>query len=129
MTEELPKFSKRAEEAIGDFRGFASGDPARMKRRPTQDMAALIDALKAKHHIGSKAPEDVIRERWEEIVGPANAAYSHAAQFDQDGRRLVILASHSVVRSELYLHRLMILDKVRRLPGCSQIKFLLIRAG
>ncbi|HEX3730354.1 MAG TPA: DciA family protein [Opitutaceae bacterium] len=129
MTEELPKFSRRAEEAIGDFRGIPPVDPAKMKRRPTQDIAGLIDALKAKHHIGSTAPEDVIRERWAEIVGPANAAYSHAAQFDQEGRRLLILASHSVVRSELYLHRLMILDKIRLIPGCSQIKFLLIRAG
>ncbi|HVW21567.1 MAG TPA: DciA family protein [Opitutaceae bacterium] len=129
MTQELPQFSKRAEEAIGQFRGVPSPDPPRMKRRPTQDMAALVESIKAKHHLGSAAPADVIRERWEQIVGPANAAYSHAAQFDQDGRRLLILASHSVVRSELYLHRQHILDKIRGLPGCGQIKFLLIRAG
>ena len=101
MTGELPKFSKRAEEAIANFRGLPLGEPPKMKRRPIQDMAGLIDALKAKHHLGSAAPEDIIRERWAEIVGAANAAYSHAAQFDQDGRRLLILASHSVVRSGL----------------------------
>jgi hypothetical protein len=129
MNRDLPKFSKRAEEAIGDFRGIPPLDPPKMKRRPTQGMAELVEAIKAKHHLGTAAPEDVIRERWAEIVGPANAAYSHAAQFDQDGRRLLVIASHSVVRSELYLHRLMILDKVRRLPGCAGIKFLLIRAG
>ena len=129
MTRELPKFSKRAEEAIGQFRGVPSPDPAKMKRRPTQDIASLVDAIKAKHHLGSTAPEDVIRERWEQIVGPANAAYSHAAQFDQDGRRLLILATHSVVRSELYLHRVHILEKIQKLPGCGKLKFLLIRAG
>jgi hypothetical protein len=122
-------FSRLAEELIGDFRRVPFRDPARMRRRPTQDLSGVVEELRQKYRIGREAPEDVIRARWAEIVGPASAAYSQAARLDQNGRRLVVLAAHSVVRSELFLHRELIVEKLRALPGCSGLKTLLIRAG
>ncbi|MBI5380305.1 MAG: DUF721 domain-containing protein [Opitutae bacterium] len=122
------RFSRLAEELIGDLRGVPFHEPARMKRRPTRDLSPLIHELLAKHHIGQHSPEDSIREHWVEIVGAANAAYAHAAQIDARCR-LVILASHSVVRNELFLHRQSILPKIQQLPGCGHVKSLLIRAG
>jgi len=43
--------------------------------------------------------------------------------------QLLALVSHSVVRQELFHHRLDILAKLKQLPGCSAINGLMLRAG
>ncbi|HOD46922.1 MAG TPA: DUF721 domain-containing protein [Opitutaceae bacterium] len=128
MPHRTQSFSKLAEELIGDFRGIPLAEPARMKRRPTRELKDLIEALLVKHHIGTHSPEDSIREKWAEFVGPANATYSHVANIDPRGR-LIILASHSTVGSELGMYRETILAKIRQLPGCGHVRELRIRAG
>jgi hypothetical protein len=117
-----------AEELIADFRRIPNETPARMRKRTTRDMAALVEELLVKHQVGRPSLEQTIRDRWPEIVGPANASYSHAAQIDPRGQ-LVILASHAVVRSELILHRATIIDRIRHVPGCGLIKGIHVRAG
>ena len=128
MQHRTQSFSKLAEQLIGDFRGIPLEEPARMKRRPTRELKDLIEELLVKHHIGTRSPEDSVREKWTEFVGPANASYSHVANIDPRGR-LLILASHSIVRSELGLHKATLLAKIRQLPGCAHVRELLIRAG
>ena len=123
-----PRFSRLAEELIADFRHIPDETPARMRKRTTRDMAVLVEELLVKHQVGRPSLEQTIRDRWPEIVGAANAAYSHAAQIDTRGQ-LVILASHGVVRSELILHRETIIARIRQVPGCGQIKGIHVRAG
>ncbi len=123
------QFSKLAEEIIGDLRGLPPEDPAKSKKRPTRDLTDLLQELIAKHHIGQSSTEQVIREHWPQIVGAANATYSHAAHLERDGRQLIVIASHAVVRNELFLHRLEIIERLKKLPGCSLIKDLRLRAG
>jgi hypothetical protein len=36
---------------------------------------------------------------------------------------------HAVVRNKLFLHREPIMEKLRKLPGCSEIKGLALRSG
>jgi hypothetical protein len=117
-----------AETLIADFRGVPDETPARMRRRSTRDMAGLMEELLVKHQVGRPSLEQTIRDRWPEVVGPANASYSHAAQIDPRGQ-LIVLASHSVVRSELILHRETIIDRIRQIPGCAKIKGIHVRAG
>lgn len=121
-------FSKLAEELVSDLRGgIESGEPRRSVKRPAKNLAEVVDQLLTKHQIGRASPEQTIRDHWVEVVGHANAAYSHAATIERN--RLVVLASHSVVRNELFHHREQIVAKVRRLPGCGAVKSLLLRAG
>lgn len=121
-------FSKLAEELVGDLRGgLTPEDPRRSVKRPTQPLAALVEQLLNKHQIGRDSPEQRIRDHWREIVGVANATYSHAATIERN--RLVVLASHSVVRNELFHHREQIVAKIRQLPGCEHVKSLNLRAG
>lgn len=128
MTASEPhQFSKVAEELVGDLRGIASDDPPRSKKRATQPLAAVVEQLLVKHQIGRPSPEQSIRDRWAEIVGAANANYSHAARIERN--RLVIFAAHAVVRNELFLHREEIVARVRKLPGCEGVKSLNLRAG
>lgn len=129
MDEKEPfQFSKIAEELIGDLRGVSSVEPPKQRKRPTRTLAGLVEDLLVRHQIGREAPEHTIREHWTEVVGAANAHYSHAARIDPRGR-LVVMAGHAVVRQELALHRRTILSRIRKLPGCGHVRDLAVRAG
>jgi len=130
MPEKEPfHFSKAAEELIGDLRGVPYTEPRRQKLRPTHSLAGVVDELISKYQIGREAPEQVIRDHWTDLVGTANAAYSHAARLENNGKTLVVIAAHSVVRNELFHHREAIVEKLRLLPGCKAVKQLNLRAG
>jgi len=126
--QEPHRFSRLAEDLVASLRRIPSEDPARSRRRPTQPLADLVEALRTKHGIGRETAEQSIREAWVEIVGPANAAYSNAVRIDERGR-LVVHATHAVVRNELFLNREEILGRIRRVPGCASIKHLHLSQG
>ena len=129
MPDEPFHFSTAAEELVGDLRGLPFEAPRKQKLRPTHQLAEVLDELVTKYQIGRESPEQTIRDRWTEIVGAANAAYSHAARLERGGRTLVVIAAHSVVRNELFLHRQSVIEKLRKLPGCGGVKDLNLRAG
>jgi hypothetical protein len=127
MPKEPRNFSKRAEQTIAEFRRIHPNEPARMQRRPTKELSELMENLRVEHRIGRLAPEDAVREAWSEVVGPANASYSYPQRVE--GRKLMVVATHSVVRNEIFLHRHEILERVRKLPGCEPVTELHIKAG
>jgi hypothetical protein len=128
MPDEPRPFSKAAEELIGDFRGIPFTEPRKMWRRPTKPMGPLIEELLVKYQIGRHSCEQTIRDHWPEMVGAANAAYSHPVRIDRS-KSLFVLVSHAVVRNELFFHREVILEKIQKLPGCDHVKELNLRAG
>jgi hypothetical protein len=128
MPDEPKAFSRTAEDLIASLRRLPNEIPYGMRKRPTKDLGPLIEEILVKNQIGRDSPEHTIREKWTEIVGPANAQYSHPARIERE-RSLVVLASHSVVRNELFHHRLMILGKIQKLPGCNHVREINIRAG
>ena len=121
------KLPRSADELISDFLAVPH-QPDRSRRRPTLEVGGLVEQILIKHQIGRDAPEHLIREQWSQIVGGANAHYSHPTEIDPRGR-LIVLASHAVVRNELFHHRALIVDKIRKLPGCAKVRELHIRAG
>ena len=126
MSDEPKEFSRAVENLIAGFREVPV-DKSRSKRRKTTDLAALIDELLVKYRISHDSLEHSIREKWPELVGVANASYSHPVTVERG--LLVVLVSHAVVRNELFLHRQSILEKLKKLPGCDGIKGLALRAG
>ena len=128
MQGEPHRFSKVAEDLVASLRRIPSEDAKGSRRRPTRELAELVDSLRAKHGIGRPTAEQAIREQWKEVVGPANASYSHAVRIDERGR-LVVHASHSVVRNELFLNRAEIVERIRKIPGCATIKQLHLSQG
>jgi len=121
------QFSRIAEELVGDLRGVPFDEPRRSKKRAPQSLTIAIEQLLQKHQIGRESPEHTIRAHWPEIVGAANASYSHPAMIERN--RLVVLAGHAVVRNELFHHRDEIVARVRKLPGCDHVKALHLRNG
>jgi Dna[CI] antecedent, DciA len=127
MPDQPHQFSKLAEELVGDLRGVEFDEPRRSHKRPTKDLAKVVEELMVQHQIGRPSAEQSIRDRWAELVGAANASYSHAARIERG--RLIVLAAHSVVRNEIFLHREEIVQRIRKLPGCETLRSLNIRAG
>lgn len=119
MKEPQKPFSRRAQRLIGDFRGVAPDEPAKMQKRPTRELADVVEDLRVKHRLGRSGPEDAVREAWPDIVGQANSAYSSPLRIE--GRRLIVGVSHPVVRNELFLHREEIVQRLKRLSACRGI--------
>jgi hypothetical protein len=128
MADEPHRFSKVAEELIASLRRIPSEDPRSMRRRPSREFVELVDLLRAKHGIGRPTAEQELRERWPAIVGEANASYSNAVRIDERGR-LVVHATHAVVRNELFMNRAEIIDRIRKVPGCASIKQIHLSQG
>ena len=126
MPREPQEFSREMENLIAGFREVPE-DGSRSRRRKTEELGALIDALLIKHRISHDSLEHSIRDKWAEIVGVANASYSHPVVLERG--LLLVLVSHAVVRNELFQHKEGILAKLRKLPGCEAVKGLTLRAG
>ncbi|MBI2513787.1 MAG: DUF721 domain-containing protein [Opitutae bacterium] len=126
MADAPKEFSHEVENLIASFRGLPE-DETKARNRKTQDLGKLIDELLVKYRISHDSLEHSIREKWPELVGVANATYSHPVVLERG--QLLVLCSHAVVRNELFHHRLQILEKLRKLPGCEGIKGLTLRAG
>jgi len=126
MSDEPKKFSRAVENLIAGFRVLPE-DSSRSQRRTPTDLTALVDELLIKYRISHDSLEHTIRETWVELVGVANASYSHPVIVEKG--LLVVLVSHAVVRNELFLHRQSILEKLRKVPGCTAIKGLALRTG
>lgn len=126
MSDEPKEFSRAVENLIAGFRVLPE-DSSRSKRRTPTDLTALVDELLIKYRISHDSLEHSIREKWVELVGVANASYSHPVVIEKG--LLVVLVSHAVVRNELFLHRQSILEKLQKVPGCTAIKGLALRTG
>ena len=127
MSESEPKkFSRAVENLIAGLRELPE-DKSRSKRRRPTELTTVIDELLVKYRISHDSVEHSIRDKWAGLVGVANATYSHPLIVEK--KLLVVLVSHAVVRNELFLHRDSILAKLRKLPGCAEIKGLALRSG
>jgi len=123
---EPKEFSRAVENLIAGFRELPE-DRSRSKKRKPTELSAVIDELLVKYRISHDSLEHSIREKWPELVGVANASYSHPVVVERN--LLVVLVSHAVVRNELFQHREPILEKLKKLPGCAHIKGIRLRAG
>ena len=125
-SDEPKEFSRAVENLIADIRHLPQDTGRSKKRRPTE-LTTVIDELLVKYRISHDSVEHSIREKWSELVGVANASYSHPLTVEK--KLLVVLVSHAVVRNELFMHKDSIVEKLRKLPGCGEIKGLALRSG
>ncbi|MDI1320171.1 MAG: DUF721 domain-containing protein [bacterium] len=124
--DEPKKFSRAVENLIAGLRELPE-DRSRSKKRKVTELSSVIDELLVKYRISHDSLEHSIREKWPELVGVANASYSHPVTVEKN--LLVVLVSHAVVRNELFQHRESIMEKLKKLPGCGHIKGLALRSG
>jgi hypothetical protein len=126
MSDEPKEFSRAIENLIAGLRELPE-DRGRSRRRKTAELGPIVDELLVKYRISHDSLEHSIRDKWVELVGAANASYSHPLVVEKN--LLVVLVSHAVVRNELFQHKDVIMGKLRKLPGCDGIKGLALRSG
>ena len=127
MSKSEPReFSRAVENLIAGLRELPE-DKSRSKKRKATELGTLVDDLLVKYRISHDSIEHSIREKWPELVGVANASYSHPIAVERN--LLVVLVSHAVVRNELFQHREGIVERLKKLPGCAHIKGLALRTG
>lgn len=120
-------FPRHIENLIASFRGMPA-DRSRSQPRETLPIGKLIPDLLEKHRIGLPTREDTIAQNWPGIVGPANAGFVHLMKIERN-RRVYVAVTNPIVRQELFFHRKLILDRIRALPGCKDLRELVLRAG
>ncbi len=121
------KFSRQVENLIADFRGLPT-DTSRSRLRATRGAAELMEQILHKYKVGMAAPEDAIRQAWNEIVGEGNATFCHPLRIDRE-RVLVIGVSNPVVRQELLYHRALIMQRIQAIPAAHHIQDISVRTG
>ncbi len=125
---EPARFTRLAEELIGDLRGVPFNEPRRQVKRQTKSAGDVIENLVHKYHLTDSSPVQVLRERWPELVTPTLAAYSHVVEISNSGW-LVVMVSNSVAKQELSNNRRRFLPAIKAVPGCGAIKGMTFRAG
>lgn len=120
-------FPRHIENMIASLRGLPP-DRSRSRLRETAPIGDLVSGLLDKYRIGMPSMEETIMQNWDTTVGSANAGFVHLLKIENE-RRVLVAVSNPIVRQELFFHRKLILERIRALPGCGQIRELVLRAG
>lgn len=121
------RWSRQAENLLADFRQL----PRTSNRDPdshTYSIHGVVDVLAEQYKIGDARPERAIMRHWKEVVGESNAARCRPMRIDRQ-KRLLVQVLNPILRQELQFHHRLILERVRRLPGCRDLCAVLFRAG
>jgi hypothetical protein len=121
------KFSRKTNNLIASLRGLPR-DRSRAFWKDEKDLDSVMDRVIQKFHITEARPEEAILADWISIVGDRNASHSHPHRLDH-GFRLYVLVSNPVIKQEMQFHNKMILDRLKRIPGCESIREIVFRAG
>lgn len=120
-------FPRHVENLIASFRGFPA-NKSRSRLRETAPIDQLVSGILEKHRLGMPSREDTIMQNWSDLVGTSNAQYANLQKIENE-RRVFVAVTHPVVRQELFFHRKLILKRIQALPGCSDLRELILRAG
>ncbi len=120
-------FPREAQNLIAAFKGLPP-DKSRSIPRKIRPLDALIEDLQKKFQWEEKSTEQVIMENWRQIVGEKAAHRARPGQLVR-GKTLVITVTNSILRQEMSFSQNNILSRIRRLPGCQDIREVVIRHG
>lgn len=120
-------FPRDVQNLIASFRGLPPDRSSSIPRK-IRSLDTVIDDLQKKFQWDEKSTEQVIMENWRQIVGEKEAHRSRPGQLVR-GKTLVITVTNSILRQEMGFRRNDILSKIRRLPGCQDIREVVIRHG
>ena len=121
------KYSRKVENLIANLRSLPEDENRSVLSEPFK-VDTLMEVILERHNLGKPRPEQVILENWKHIMGAENAPRTFPTKIIRK-RRLLVSVVNSTLRQELSFHRHMILNRIRRLPGCEGIKELTFTTG
>jgi len=114
------KFSRTVQNLLANLRGLPE-DRGRSSDRPFRTIDdAVQDAFK-KLRLDKPAPETAIVAHWRQLLPPKLAKRSAPLRV-LEGGRLIVQCENSVVKSEIRFHERAMLDKIRLLRGCAEVR-------
>ena len=121
------KFNRKTNNLIAAFRGIPP-DVSRARLEAEKNMETVMDQVIREYQLNTTKPEEAILAEWQSLVGERNAGHTRPWKLDR-ANRLFVAVSNPVVKQELQFHRKLILERIRKLPGCSGVRQLIFRAG
>ena len=86
------------------------------------DIGVLLERVLKKNHIGEDMDFRTLSERFSEVVGEAVSAHVELVKLDR--RTLVLKASSSAWKSELFLQKNAIIDRCNTMLGKPAVQFI-----
>lgn len=120
-------FPRHVENLIASLRGLPQ-DRSRSVLRESTPLSQVVPGILEKYRIGLPSREETIMQNWDTIVGPANAQFVNLLKIERE-RRVFVAVSNPIVRQELFFHRKTLLKRIQALPGCGDLRELVLRAG
>ena len=122
------KFSRKVENLIANLRSLPEDANRSVLNEPFK-ADSLMEVILERYNLGGKPkPEKIIMENWKHIMGAENAHRTCPTRI-LGKRRLLVSVGSATLRQELSFQRNMILNRIRRLPGCEGIKQLTFTTG
>lgn len=122
------RYSRSTQKLIANLRGIPENYKPENNWATEKGLDSIVDRLLKKYKIGEESIEDLIRENWPKIVGPANAPHCSPSRIERD-TTLFIAVANPVIRQELQFNKSMILSNVRLLKGGNKIRNVVFKAG
>ena len=126
MADKPYQFSRQAENLIANLRGVPEDFSPIV--RDTVNMDVVFDKILRKYKIGVESLEDRIREKWIQIVGPANANHCHPIRIENESV-LFIAVSNPIIRQELQFNQAIILRNLACIENGNRIRRIIFRSG
>jgi hypothetical protein len=118
------KFSKSIEDVIADFRGLPRTVTASSRKDPVA-LDNLLVIIKEQYKIEQPSPERSLVENWSEVFGRM-ASRCNPVRIKEC--TLIISVTNQTLRSELQFQKRAILQRIRKLDHCENIRELVIRS-
>ncbi len=96
-----------------------------MKRKEAQTIGQFLDEFLKESNLGEKLQEDKLMRAWGELLGESISQYTTRLYIQN--RTLYVQLSSSVLRSELYMCRSMLVERLNKAAGATIIDTIIIR--
>ena len=126
MADKPYQFSRQAENLIANLRGVPEDFSPIV--RETVNLDVVCDKILRKYKIGVESLEDQIREKWIQIVGPANSIHCNPIRIENNSV-LFIAVSNPIIRQELQFNQAIILRNLACIENGNQIRRIVFRSG
>ena len=121
------KFSRHVENLIANLRGVPEDySPIQWKEAKTVD--TYLDKIINKYNLGEHTLQDLLVEKWVEIVGEGNARNCGPVRIEKENT-LIIAVSSPIIRQELQFNKAIILKNIQSLKGAYKIRYLIFKTG
>ncbi|MDR2432933.1 MAG: DUF721 domain-containing protein [Puniceicoccales bacterium] len=112
-------FGRRIRNLIAAFRGLPPEESTSCLKKAKSIGTSIFTLLK-KFNVVKVTPQQIIHQNWPSIVGEGMAKRCYPVKILNDDT-LIIHSFNAIVRSELQIQKLKILDNLRQFPNCAQI--------